>query len=418
LTAPGARGTLSPMGRAGWIALSAVGTIVFVLGLKLASRDDPAPQDADLLPAAASLSAPGAAADDAYPAFLKLRAALALSPEERDVLNRHFDGKISSETAVAGFIARNAESLALFAELSRYANFQDPAYRDLSAVGPATPVPQMVSVVSAAKMSSLQAKALFERGRAREALEQALSIVAVGRMFARSRSTMICELVGLLVLDIGSKRALQIMAGGKLDRAQLLAAAAALSPPTGAAAGLQEALRYEYVSEVHILDHLAEDAAKGQPPAKRLMMESVAKGGSYLYLPHRTKALFAARLRLFIAAAGRPCLQANVPPFEILPWKLRPNMVGLILYNIAVPSYEKINIRRCESDFRLTSAAAAAALQAYRLDHGRYPASLSELTPEYLGSAPVDSFNGGAPLYSAETGEIHSAGKDSEGKPL
>ena len=406
------------MGRAEWNALVAVGAILFVLGLKLASRDDPPPQEADLLPAAA---VPAAGTDDAYPLFLKLNAAFPLTADERAVLTKHFDGKASSETAVAGYLARSTETLALFAELGRRSTFQDPNYRDLSAVGPATPVPQFFSVVAAAKLSSLQAEALLKKGRAAEALAQALTIVDAGRAFTRGHQQLIEYLVGLLVTDIGAKRALEIAASGKVDRARLVAAAAHMSAPSNAAPGLQEALRYQYLIQKHVLDHLPELAAgntRSKYAPRNLMIAASAKGGWYIYMPNRTRALFADRFRRMITEAGKPCLLAAVPEQEPLPIGLRPNMVGRILYDIAIPSYQKIFARRCESDFRETAAAAAAAVRAYRLDHGRFPASLSELTPGYLATAPVDPFSGGAPLYSAETGELHSAGKDSEGKPL
>ncbi|HEX4047963.1 MAG TPA: hypothetical protein VH309_09025 [Elusimicrobiota bacterium] len=405
------------MGRARRIAAGAAGMLVFILVVKLASRDDPPPQDADLIPAAI----PASAADDAYPVYRRLDAALALTQEERGVLSKDFDGAVPDEPAVAGFIARSTEALALFARLDGRSAFLDPNYRDLSTVGPATPVPIMASVVAAAEMTSLQAESLLKAGRARDALAKSLLIVDAGRALTRARAQLLPNLVGTLLVQIGAKRALAAARSGRLDRATLLEAAARLSEPTDAAASLQNGLRYEYVRQAYTLDHLDEFSIHrgeaGNTP-RNLMIASMARGGWYAYLPHRTKALFAGRFHLLVAEAARPCLQARIPPFSPLPIGLRPNIVGRILFNIATPSYEKLYTRRCETDFRLTAAAAGAALQAYRLDHGRFPASLSELTPGYLAAAPVDAFTDAAPVYSSQTGEIHSAGADSEGKPL
>ena len=405
------------MGRAGNNALVMVGLLVAFLAMKLASRDDPAPQDADLIPAAVPAAGPG----DAYPVFLKLNAALPLSLQEGELLTKQLDGKGSDRAAVEALIVRSTEALALFSDLSRCPTFQDPNYRDLATVGPYTHIPVFRAVVAAARMDSIQAESLLKKGRAEEALAKALLIVDAGRVFTRSHPQMIAEMVGMLVMNIGAKRALQVATSGKLGRAQLLNASARLSSPTGAASGLQDALRYEYVVQVYALDHLPELAVKGQgnPNIPRnLMIAAAARGGWYIYMPHRTKALVSVRFRPFVEEAVKPCLQARVPPFEVLPVGLRPNMVGRILYNIAVPSYEKLFTRRCETDFHMTQAAAAAALQAYRLDHGRFPASLSELTPGYLATGAVDPFNGAALLYSADSGEVHSAGKDTDGKPL
>lgn len=143
----------------------------------------------------------------------------------------------------------------------------------------------------------------------------------------------------------------------------------------------------------------------------------MVRSGFYFYLPHHTQALFAGRFRQLIAAADKPCLREPVPPIEISPYWGRPNMVGRILYDISIPQYEKLLTRRCEGDFRLTAAATAAALEAYRVDHGRFPATLAALAPGYLPAAPVDPFTGAAPLYTG-SGEIRSAGTDDEGKAL
>jgi hypothetical protein len=40
------------------------------------------------------------------------------------------------------------------------------------------------------------------------------------------------------------------------------------------------------------------------------------------------------------------------------------------------------------------------------------------LTPKYLPATPEDPFSGSALLYSADTGEVHSAGKDAAGRVL
>ena len=412
------------MGRARNAALVAVGLLVAFFGLKLASRDDPAPNDADLIPA----DAPASGADDAYPVFLRLNAALSLTLQEREALGKQFGGNASDEPAVAGFIARSTRALTLFGELSRRAVFQDPKYRDPSTVGPYTPSPQFYSVVAAAQMISLQAESLLKKGRAPEALAQALLIVDVGRMFVRGHPQVMQWNGGMILIEIGATRALDIATSGRLDRARLLDAAARLSAASNAVAGLQDALRYEYVVQAYSLDHLDEIAAKGDGfrpvaihsnPNNRLnrIYAAAAKVGCYIYLPHRTKALFADRYHLLLAEAAKPCLQA-LPPFELLPWKLRPNMLGLIRYDMEAPSYGRLSSRRCKATLRMTEAAVAAALQAYRLDHRRFPASVSELTPGYLAAAPVDPFSGAELIYSPGSGEVHSAAKDPDGKPL
>lgn len=396
--------------------LAGVGGLLLFGWMLLASRDAPAPRDADLIPA----DAPVADGDNAYALFLKIKAALPLSQQEKTAIAKRLDGKASPEEAsvAEAVIARSTEAAALFAEFSRRPAFQDPAARDLASLAVDAPVPEMGAVVAAARLNSLRADSLEKAGRSREALALALETVDAGRMLIRSRSTLIPNLVGRMLVEIGAKRVLQLVAGGKLDRAGLRDAAVRLSAPMNGAAGIQEALRFLYVEQSHLLDQLPQRVASSRTSGKQdWRVGAMLHGGSFMYQPNRTKELYAARFRILITEAGKPCLQARVPPFEIVPY-WRPNMVGRVLYDIAIPQYEKLSAQRCEQEFRLTAAATSAAAAAYRLEHGRFPGSLAELTPGYLPTAPVDPFTGAAPLYSAADGEIHSAGKDEEGKPL
>jgi hypothetical protein len=144
----------------------------------------------------------------------------------------------------------------------------------------------------------------------------------------------------------------------------------------------------------------------------------VAARSRYLYQPERTRALFVEYFRPLIAEAAKPCLQARPSHHNPVPVDARPNVVGRIIFNCAVPQYEKLYAKRCETDFHVSAATAEAALAAYRLDYKRYAVSLSELVPRYLTFVPADPFTDSALLYSPDTGEVHSAGKDIEGKAL
>ena len=58
------------------------------------------------------------------------------------------------------------------------------------------------------------------------------------------------------------------------------------------------------------------------------------------------------------------------------------------------------------------------ALQAYRLENGRAPATLAELTPDYLPAVPQDPYGTGPLIYRREpdneTWQLYSIGPDRE----
>ncbi|MDD5302503.1 MAG: hypothetical protein PHS14_05270 [Elusimicrobia bacterium] len=394
-------------------AMIAAAAAVVVLGLFSIQRltpDAPSAGDADVKPAASA-----AGADDAYPDFSALAAKLRLTPAERDLLGKQDESGTPDMAAVEPLIARNAEALALFAAFSRRARFTNPHYLDPDKVGAETPIPQFFPLVAAARLSSLHAAAALRRDRAPEALEEALGVMDAGQVLLRSDQPIIASLVGMLVSDIGARRAREVVDSGKLDKARLLDAARRVSAHRGGAAALQSGLRFEYLGTANMLDHLPELSAKA--PGDH-WYHALAARSLYFYQPLRTRALYAGRFRGMIEEAAKPCLQARPPSHEPVTVDAGPNPLGRVLFNYAFPQYDKLYAKRCAGDFHAAALVAAAGLQAYRLDHKRRPAALSELVPGYLSSVPADPFTGAPLLYSPETGEVRSAGKDSDGKPL
>lgn len=391
---------------AGLLAVAVVGLLL----LQQLSRDVPPPNDADLRPKASATPD----ADNAYNDFVKIAAKLQLSPAERELLVMQEKSKTPDLAAVEPLIVRNAEVLGLFSEFSRRAQFSDPNYLDPAKVSMETPVPQFFPVVGAARLSSLRGAALLRQGRAPKALEEALGVMDAGQTLLRSDQPLINALVGMLIGNIGARRAREVISSGTLDKAWLLYAARRVLAYRGGAAALQSGFRFEYVRMTSMLANLPEMASKQQN--SRLF--SIAAHSGYLYQPEKTRALFAARFRLLVEDAVKPCLQARQPGAQLQAVDARPNVVGRIFLNTASPQYEKLYTRRCETDFQIAAVAVEAALAAYRLDHRRYPAGLVELVPRYLAFLPADPFTGAALLYSPETGEVHTAGKGVDGEAL
>ena len=121
------------------IAAMVIGTAaVVMLGLNSIQRttpDAPSADDADMRPRASA-----AGADDAYPDFVKITAALKVASEEREILTKLQESKTPDLAVAEPLIARNAEALALFAVFSRRARLPDPNYSDPDKVGPETPI--------------------------------------------------------------------------------------------------------------------------------------------------------------------------------------------------------------------------------------------------------------------------------------
>ena len=68
--------------------------------------------------------------------------------------------------------------------------------------------------------------------------------------------------------------------------------------------------------------------------------------------------------------------------------------------------------KKSQSDAELQATRTILALRAYQLAHGRLPADLNALVPEFLDSVPVDDFDGQPLRYSPELKIVYSVGEN------
>ena len=68
--------------------------------------------------------------------------------------------------------------------------------------------------------------------------------------------------------------------------------------------------------------------------------------------------------------------------------------------------------RKCRTDCHIRGLLLIIPLRLYRQDHGKLPAALSELVPDYLPAIPVDPFDGKPFRYLPDKGVVYSVGSD------
>ena len=400
------------------LALAAAAFVLIALAFP---GDDAPPQDSDLRPVVAAVPD----ADNAWTDFEVIRAAHDATVEEIRFLGMQLDG-ITDAPRVEKLIARNARAMAAFRSFGRRKAFQDPVTRDPASIGPSTPMPSFLGVVTAARLCLLHADLLHKSGRASEALDETLAVLDAGRVLVGSNQPFLTQLVGGLLLERASSRALKLVKSGRLPKPRLLEAARRFSTPTGLARGYQDGFRFDYMLGLFVVDHIRTYAIgdfdwMNPSPIGRLVFRAqlALARWSFIFMPERTKAHIARRVRLRIEAAAMPCSAVKMPDDHVS-MGLRNTLGNRFLgYGETGSRYqEKLLARRCAVDFRVARAGVAAALESFRSERGRYPTELGMLAPRWLPAVPVDPFTGGAIAYSPETGELRTDGKDSEGKPL
>lgn len=377
--------------------------------LHFALPDAPPPDDQALVPAP-----PLSAGSNAYADFAALEKELVLTDKERAALGKALLPGSTTQAAAYPLIAKNAAALRRLALFAGRERFSDPNYEDHAKIAPDTPMPRFFPLVDAASLAALGSERALKAGRADEALAQALLITDAAGVLLRSRQPIIVALIGFKLQELGARRAQAVIDSGKLSAAGLRRAAKRLCALPSGSAAVAEGLRFEYLLGRNLIDRLPELAAQGQDGG---YLYRYAKHSTLLYQPMRTRGLFADRFRDSVAQASVPCLKVDLPPFKEVRAGI-PNFVGRIIYNIALPNFDRALLKRCEGDLRVSAAAVTAAARAYRLEKGREPETVEELVPAYLPAAPVDPYDGAPMRYEAKTRRVATPAKDAQGKPL
>ena len=131
----------------------------------------------------------------------------------------------------------------------------------------------------------------------------------------------------------------------------------------------------------------------------------------------KTKALFAGEdLKLVKAAphhfneAKLTNLGSNRPsPVSLI---LSGNLTGEVLYYMTMPAIAPALARKSQSDAQLQATRAILALRAYQLTHGKLPADLNALVPEFLDAVPADDFDGQPLRYAPDRKMVYSVGQN------
>jgi type II secretory pathway pseudopilin PulG len=81
-----------------------------------------------------------------------------------------------------------------------------------------------------------------------------------------------------------------------------------------------------------------------------------------------------------------------------------------------IPNIESAFETAILAQARMRAAAAAVAIERYRRKHGRLPATLDDLAPEFLSAVPADPFDGKPVRFVVRDGEytVYSISKDGQ----
>ena len=349
---------------------------------------------------------------NAYDFYLRAANALDYRDQGKDFpnfdnanLNAPFASSWKRREAV---LRHNQRALQLMRQGFEYSYLQPVLAQNSSEFGDSRLFPFLSKARQLARLLGVEADVYASRGQYDKALSSGIDAVRLGTDLPRG-GALISLLVGVAVESIGNCD-LKKSYIEKLDAKQVKNLAQRLEKLDTYRVSYVQTLQNEKVDGLRELAQIFKNAKwrrqfhTRRTPAQitatynRLMSQVIANAA--LTYPQR-----------------RGVVAKNVD-------EVNGTIIGLYLSDDASkPSYAAsgIFVERSRARSRLT--ATMLALRAFKIEHGKYPATLHELAPNYLKSAPVDPFSDGKPLRYKSAGveySLYSIGpdaKDDGGKP-
>lgn len=394
------------LGLAVVLALAIGGFAAFIW---VASRDVPPPDETEFRAERPDV----APEDNAFTYFLE--ATNLLVETTNDALYVDFrSGKTPANNELREWIAQNAECLARMKRGSECAICVTPPVETIETLTPyVNPWLHMQRILDA------RARLAWLDGRFADAADDLAVGMRFGDLIQKNAACLITYLVGIGYVSSSAELARELArdpAASPETLAQLVAELEKAGPFDG---GLVLAMKTEHRTACNVVDDLREKQ-------KQMMLSACIDSNTnrwvswlrnfrYFFQPNRTKRDLAEVHRFMIDQAART--YADMEPFDIADKEggrlaeLRPNAIGNCVFLIMLPS-EKIMGTRCRTDGLLAGAKLVVACNRFERDKGRWPKTLAELVPEYLGEVPRDPYDGAPFRYAAEKGLIWAVGKN------
>ena len=265
--------------------------------------------------------------------------------------------------------------------------------------GPSTPpVPNLLAAQLSAKALSVEGRYFESVGRYREALENYLTVIAMGRDYMSS-GDIVSHLVGIAITSIGAAQIRAEVTTGKLSPADLERCRTRLEAIDRNYPSIADAFRIDSLCAKWWTDRIRKDGnAEGLIAEGKLPSEEAAKMRQGAKDIDRIEADQKKLWDAIVRNAETPWWKQNREEYEKEFERIRAASHPLLAN--AVPNFLEAFTRGGTARAGLRLARVAAGLEIYKLGHGRYPDSLDALTPTQIGNEPpVDPFTGKSLRY-------------------
>jgi hypothetical protein len=313
--------------------------------------------------------------------------------------------------ALAGTVlANNREALEAWDAAARLPDFQVPEISKADDL-----LPYLSDWKPLAQLAEVRQNQLMRSGQEKAAFDQMLNQVLLARRMQNSHSALIGYLVGTAVNGLALSQFQRWVGRSHLTPRDLKDYIRQLDQdPADAGAAFAETMKVEYQVCVGTIEAMRQgkmidpETGKPYPHPSRLLP---------VLNPSKTRALFATEFNALVKAAPLHFNEAKLPQLftqrpNILSLILSGNLMGQVWFQMMVPAVDTALAKKSQGDAQLQATRIILALRAYELTHGKLPADLNALVPEFLFEVPADDFDGQPLHYSPEKKMVYSVGKD------
>ena len=307
-------------------------------------------------------------------------------------------------------LANNREALAGWDAAAKMPDLQVPEISNANDL-----LPYLADCKKLLQLAEVQENVLLRAGKDQEGFNQIVNHIQIGRKMQNSGGSLITYLVGTAVNNIGLMQMRNWTGKTHFTPPELKSYIRQLElDPADEGAAFANSMRAEYQSSIGTMEALRSgnlmdpDTGNKYPfPKTRLLP---------VFNFNQTKALFARGFLPLVKAAPHHFNEARLPDMNTRPGPvsliLSGNLTGQILYNMLMPALTPALAKKSQSDAELQATRTILALRAYQLTHGKLPADLNALVPEFLDSVPVDDFDGQPLRYLPEQKTVYSVGEN------
>jgi len=358
---------------------------------------------------------------NAFYDFVKFEEKIYLPKEKKELFEEMSKGEKWDSEFAKELIEKNEEAFSYFENGLKRSYFQFPEWQDPKNIRMETPLYSLGGVRNMAKLNSIKASYLFKQGKKKEAFDLTIQTIKMGQLLEESpRSPFITYLVGMGIKDIGLQKLRIMIPDTNFSVNEFKKYITELNQLKASKEGLIRVLKMDYISFVNskaVID-VAIAGKLSKEKMEMLGMEEITfpqkLAINFYYKPNKTQKLFIDHFRNSINNVEKNYNEIELFEIESLVPDSRikmmftENIIGKMVHDIVMVSYEGIFSRKCEEDFSVVGTQILLALKAYQIENGKLPNSLDELVPEYLSELPLDSFDGKPIRYSPDEKIIYS----------